>query len=396
MIDTVKSKGTQVEKVKDLLVIRDEIDQIDNQITALYQKRMQLTAEVAEYKICTGKKVFDKERESSKLEKLTGLVQDGFLKNGIRELFEHIMSISRKRQYQLLTAHGAALPHDFEEVESIKNMDAGNCRIVFQGAEGAYAHIAMNEYFGSGTDSFHVDSWREAMEAIQGGQADYAVLPIENSTAGVVAENYDLLVEYDNTIVGEQIIPIRHCLLGLPEAELSDITAVLSHPQALAQCDQYLQAHDAWDCVKESNTAVAAQKVKESGQLHQAAIASELTARLYGLKILEKNIQSSSENSTRFIIVTKKKIFLSNASKMSICLELRHQSGSLYHALSHIIYNDLNMNFIQSRPLKERSGSNWQYRFFIDFEGNMNESAVQNALRGLKEECENMRVLGNY
>lgn len=380
-------------KVKDLLALRDEIDQIDNEITALYQKRMQLTAEVAEYKISTGKKVFDKERECSKLENLTGLVQDHFLKNGIRELFEHIMSISRKRQYQLLTAHGAAAPHGFEEVDRI---DAKNCRIVFQGAEGAYAHIATNEYFGSDIDSFHVDSWREAMEAIQGGLADYAVLPIENSTAGVVAENYDLLVEYDNTIIGEQIIPIRHCLLGLPEAELSDITSVCSHPQALAQCHKYLQEHEAWDCIKESNTAVAARKVKESGHKNRAAIASELTARLYGLKILEKNIQSSSENSTRFIIVTKKKMFLSGASKMSICLEIRHQSGSLYHALSHIIYNDLNMNFIQSRPLKDRRGTNWQYRFFIDFEGNMNESAVQNALRGLNEECESMRVLGNY
>ncbi len=379
--------------MKDLLLLRDEIDKVDSEITALYQKRMQLSAEVAEYKISTGKKVFDKEREKSKLEKLTGLVPDHFLKNGVRELFEHIMSISRKRQYQLITEHGAKAPHDFEEVSKI---DAGNSRIVFQGVEGAYAHIAMNEYFGSDTDSFHVDSWREAMEAIKSEKADYAVLPIENSTAGVVAENYDLLVEYDNYIVGEQIIPVRHCLLGLPEAELSDITSVYSHPQALAQCEKYLQEHEGWDCAKESNTAVAARKVRESGQKNKAAIASELTARLYGLKILKKNIQASTENSTRFIIVTKKKMFLASASKMSICLEIKHQSGSLYHALSHIIYNDLNMNFIQSRPLKERQGTNWQYRFFIDFAGNMNESAVQNALFGLSEECESVRVLGNY
>ena len=262
--------------------------------------------------------------------------------------------------------------------------------------EGAYAHIAMNRYFGSETDSFHVDSWREAMEALKSGRADYAVLPIENSTAGVVAENYDLLVEYDHYIVGEQIIPIRHCLLGLADAELSDITSVYSHPQALAQCDRYLQQHEDWDCATESNTAVAACKVKKSGKKHKAAIASELTAQLYGLKVLEKNIQTNSENSTRFIIVTNKKIFLKGAAKMSICLEVKHQSGSLYHALSHIIYNDLNMNFIQSRPLKEREGSNWQYRFFIDFAGSLNDSAVSNALRGLAEECESMRVLGNY
>lgn len=379
--------------MKDLLLIRDEIDQVDNEITALYLKRMQLATEVAEYKIQNGKKVFDKERERSKLEKLSSLVTGSFLKNGIRELFEHIMSISRKRQYQLLTEHGIEVPNEFTEVTKIC---AQGSRIVFQGVEGAYAHIAMNEYFGSGTDSFHVESWREAMEAIKSGEADYAVLPIENSTAGVVAENYDLLIEYDNYIVGEQIIPIRHCLMGLPEAELSDITSVCSHPQALAQCDRYLQEHEGWDCVRESNTAVAACKVKSSGKKDKAAIASELTAKLYGLKILEKDIQTNSENSTRFIIVTNKKIFLKDAAKMSICLEVKHQSGSLYHALSHIIYNNLNMNFIQSRPLKEREGTNWQYRFFIDFEGNLNESAVSNALRGLAEECESMRVLGNY
>lgn len=175
------------------------------------------------------------------------------------------MSISRKRQYQLLTEHGMEEPNEFEQVDKI---DAQGSRIVFQGVEGAYAHIAMNKYFGGGMDgaaldSFHVDSWREAMEAIQRGEADYAVLPIENSTAGVVAENYDLLMEYDNYIVGEQIIPIRHCLLGQQDAELSDITSVYSHPQALAQCDRYLQQHEEWDCAREGNTAVAACKVKK-------------------------------------------------------------------------------------------------------------------------------------
>ncbi len=379
--------------MKDLLQIRDEIDQVDSEITALYLKRMQLTSEVAEYKIQTGKKVFDKERERAKLEKLSSLVSGSFLKHGIRELFEHIMSISRKRQYQLLNEHGVEVPNAFTQVEEIS---AQGSKIVFQGVEGAYAHIAMNEYFGAQTDSFHVDSWREAMEAIQSGEADYAVLPIENSTAGVVAENYDLLIEYDNYIVGEQIIPIRHCLMGLPDAQLSDITSVYSHPQALAQCDRYLQAHEEWDCATESNTAVAACKVKKSGKKNKAAIASALTAQMYGLKILEENIQTNSENSTRFIIVTNKKIFLKGAAKMSICLEVKHQSGSLYHALSHIIYNDLNMNFIQSRPLKEREGTNWQYRFFIDFAGSLNDSAVSNALRGLAEECESIRVLGNY
>lgn len=379
--------------MRDLLVLRDEIDQIDKEIVALYQKRMQLTGEVAEYKIRTGKNVFDKEREQAKIETLRSFVDDSFSKNGVQELFEHIMSISRKRQYQQLTEHGIAMPNDFEEVASI---DVKNSRIVFQGVEGAYAQIAMEQYFGSGIDSFHVATWREALDTLAYGKAEFAVLPIENSTAGVVAENYDLLAENDYSIIGEQIIPINHCLVGLSDAELSDITNVYSHPQALAQCGKYLQEHENFCCESESNTAVAARKVKQSGQKQKAAIASERTAQLYGLKVLDRNIQDNRENSTRFIIVTKRKIFLSHAQKISICLEIKHHSGSLYHALSHMIYNDLNMNFIQSRPLTGREGTNWQYRFFIDFEGNLKQSAVLNALRGLSEEFENVRILGNY
>ncbi len=378
--------------MKDLSIIREEIDQVDKEIAALYEKRMQLTSEVAAYKIQAGKKVYDPERELEKLETLSGLVPDGFLRKGIRELFAHIMMISRKRQYQLMQGNAGAA----DGFTPVPKIDAAHARVVFQGVEGAYAHIAVNEYFGSGVGSFHVESWREAMEAIKNGEADYAVLPIENSTAGVVAENYDLLVEYGHTIIGESILPVRHCLLGLPGARLSDIESVSSHPQALAQCSQYLQAHGQWKCSQENNTAVAAQHVKEAGDKSRAAIASALTAQLYGLQVLEKDIQTNSANSTRFIIVTKQKIFLAHASKVSICLTTKHQSGSLYHALSHIIYNDLNMNFIQSRPLQGQDGQNWRYRFFIDFEGNLKESAVRNALCGLTEECENVRVLGNY
>ena len=184
--------------MKDLKELRDQIDVIDRQIVDLYQERMEIAAGVAEYKINTGKKVFDKEREDSKLATLTALGKTEFNKHGIRELFEQIMSMSRKRQYQLLTAHGMYEKPDFTEVESL---DYRNARIVFQGTEGAYSQLALREYFGEQTDSYHVETWRDAMEAIKNGDADYAVLPIENSSAGIVSENYDLMVEYDNCIV---------------------------------------------------------------------------------------------------------------------------------------------------------------------------------------------------
>ena len=376
--------------MKDLLELRDEIDVIDKQIVDLYQQRMEIAAQVAEYKIETGKKVFDKAREDSKLDTLTALGDTAFNKHGIRELFEQIMAMSRKRQYQLLTEHGLYEKPDFTEVDAL---DYKKARIVFQGAEGAYTQLALKEYFGEDANSYNVETWRDAMEAIANGEADFAVLPIENSSAGIVSENYDLMVEYNHCIVGEQIIKIDHALLGLPEAELSDITDIYTHPQSIMQCSGYLDIHRDWERHTMKNNAFAAQKVKEDGMIHKAAIASKLNADIYGLKVLAEAIQDNKTNATRFIIVTGKHMFVKDAKKISICFEIPHESGSLYHMLSHFIYNGINMNHIESRPMQ---GKNWEYRFFVDFEGNLNDAAVQNALRGLSEETIRLKILGNY
>lgn len=376
--------------MKDLLELRDEIDVIDKQIVDLYQERMKIATQVAEYKIETGKKVFDKEREDSKLQKLTSYGDSEFNKHGIRELFEQIMAVSRKRQYQLLTEHGIYEKPDFKEVDAL---DYKKARIVFQGAEGAYTQLALKEYFGDDANSYHVETWRDAMEAIASGEADYAVLPIENSSAGIVSENYDLMVEYDHCIVGEQILKINHALLGLPEAEISDITDVYTHPQSIMQCSKYLDTHREWEKHSMKNNAFAAQKVKEDGKLHKAAIASSLNADIYGLKVLDEAIQDNKSNATRFIIVTGKHVFLKDAKKISVCFEIPHESGSLYHTLSHFIYNGINMNSIESRPVQ---GKAWEYRFFVDFDGNLNDAAVQNALSGLAQETIRLKILGNY
>lgn len=376
--------------MRDLKELREQIDRIDNQIVALYQERMEIAAEVAQYKIQTGKKVFDKEREQSKLDTLTALGTTPFGRHGIRELFEQIMSMSRKRQYQLMTEQGIYEKPDFTEV---KELDYKNARIVFQGVEGAYSQLALKEYFGEHTDSYHVAAWRDAMEALRNREADYAVLPIENSSAGIVPENYDLLSEYDCCIVGEQIIEIHHALLGLPGASLSDIKTVYSHPQALMQCAKYLEAHREWETHSLANTALSAQKIKEDGDVSSAAIASSLTAEIYGLDVLAEKIQDNAGNVTRFIIVSGKKMFAEHAGKISICFEIPHESGSLYHVLSNFIYNGINMNRIESRPVQ---GKTWEYRFFVDFEGNLNDAAVQNVLRGLAEETLSFKILGNY
>lgn len=374
----------------DLLTLRGQLDEIDEQIVKLYEERMAISSQVADYKIETGKKVFDKTREEEKLQKVKSLTHNDFNACGIQELFEQIMSASRKLQYNKLGEAGALGRLPFIGVDSL---DMGRARVVFQGAEGSYSQMAMMRYFGEEVNSFHVDTFRDAMCAIEEGSADFAVLPIENSTAGIVSEIYDLLVEFENYIVGEQIIEIEHCLMGLPGTALSQIKTVYSHPQSLMQSARYLNEHEDWRQVSLKNNAFAARKVGEEGDRTQAAIASEQAAKIYGLDILARGVNQSDTNSTRFIIVTNQKIFRKDAGKISICLEVPHESGSLYHMLSHFIYNNLNMTKIESRPIEDR---NWEYRFFIDFEGNFADGAVKNALRGLRDEARNLRILGNY
>lgn len=375
--------------MRDLKELRVDIDRIDREMVALFEERMGIAKEVAEYKIATGKKILDKDRENQKLEAVKALTHNDFNSHGVEELYKQIMGISRKLQYQLMEEKALGrLPFIM-----VNELEKKQVRVVYQGVEGAYAQQAMFAFFGENVNHFHVERWRDAMDAIAEGMADYAVLPIENSTAGIVNDNYDLLGEYDNYIVGEQIISIQHALLGTPDAELSDIRTVYSHPQGLMQCAKYLDEHRDWQQISVLNTAVAAKKVAEEKDKTQAAIASTLAGRQQGLKILDEGINRSMNNSTRFLIVTNQPIFCRDAKKVSICFEVTHESGCLYNVLSHFIFNNLNMCRIESRPIPDR---NWEYHFFVDFEGNLNDSAVKNALRGIREEALNLKILGNY
>lgn len=373
----------------DLLELRDKIDVIDKQMVELYEQRMDICKQVAEYKIETGKKVFDRVREEEKIRKVKSYTTDEFYSRAVEELFEQIMSVSRKLQYQLLAEHGSIGRLPFMGVDSLHEE---KIRVVFQGAEGAYSQAAMMQYFGNEIDSFHVDTFRDAMTAIEEGSADFAVLPIENSTAGIVSDIYDLLVEFENYIVGEQIIKIEHCLLGLPGTDIEEIKTVYSHPQSLMQSARFLNEYN-WKQISMQNNAFAAKKVVEDNDKTQAAVASAYAGEIYGLEVLKQGVNQSETNATRFIIVTNQKVFLKDAKKISICFEIPHESGSLYRLLSHFIYNNLNLCKIESRPIE---GRNWEYRFFVDIEGNLADSAVKNALRGLRDEARNMKILGNY
>lgn len=374
----------------DLQSIRDDIDDIDKKIVELFEERMKLCSDVAEYKIENGKKVLDRDREIDKINKVKGLAHNSFNRHGVGELFSQIMSISRKMQYQILSRHGIGEEPGFEQIDGI---DKENVTVVYQGVPGAYSNKAMQDYFGKDVNNINVKTFRDAMEYIRLGKADYAVLPIENSTAGIVNDTYDLLMEYNNYIVDQTEVKVEHSLLGLPDAQISDISVVYSHPQGLMQCSRYLEEHKDWKRIAQANTAGSAKKVIEDGDICQAAIASESAASIYGLKILDSNINDNDKNTTRFVIIGNKKVYRKDAGRIFVCFELPHESGSLFNILSNFIYNGLNMTKIESRPIADKS---WEYRFYVEFEGKLNDAAVNNALRGIAEEANFMKIVGNY
>lgn len=267
-----------------------------------------------------------------------------------------------------------------------------NWEIVYQGVEGAYSNIAAGEIFPN-SSLRQVDTFREAVLQVLEKKADFSVLPIENSSAGIVGETYGLLLEYPIYIIQEHFLPISHCLLGTKEARLSDIQEVYSHPQALMQCQEYLASHGEWKQISLLNTAVSARKIQMEDNPHYAAIASELAAKLYGLKILEREIHLNALNTTRFVVLSREAFFCKNAGKLSLIIALNHKKGALYQALEIFAENGLNLLKIESRPIPEKP---FAYRFYIDFEGNMGHKEVQRALGRLESETSFLKILGNY
>ena len=373
----------------DLLECRNKLDVIDKQIVKLFEERMDICGKVAETKIATGKAVYDAEREKQKLDAVSAMADSEFNQVAVRELFSQMMSISRKYQYSILAEHGRAMKLGFERLDQLP---MEGVRVVHQGVEGAYSHAAAIQYFGEKAEIYHVARFEDAMKEVQLGNADYAVMPIENSSAGAVIDMYDLLTRYDNYIVAETFLPVNHALRGVPGAKLTDVTTVFSHPQALMQCSAFLNDNGLKQ-ISVENTAVAAKRVVEEGDKSQAAIASEIAGKLYGLELLKPFIQNNQGNTTRFVILANRKVYQKDAGKISLCFELPHTSGSLYNMLGNFIFNHVNMMMIESRPIP---GKNWEYRFFVDIEGNLQDAGVKNALRGIGAEAQNFKILGNY
>ncbi len=264
-------------------------------------------------------------------------------------------------------------------------------KIAFQGEHGAYSEQAVFDYFGE-VESLPCESFDAVFEAVNNGRSDAALIPVENSLAGSIHQNYDLLLRNDLHIAGEYLLRVRHCLIALPGVKIDEIKKAISHPQALGQCADYLRKHGI-QAEQVYDTAGSVKLLKESGARDTAGIASRRAAELYGMQILEEGIEDNAENYTRFLAIQKEAVVPAGEAKTSIVFTLKNQPGSLFKAMSVFALRDIDLTKIESRPLQ---GKPWEYLFYIDFIGSTNEETSKRALDHLGEYALTLRVLGSY
>jgi chorismate mutase/prephenate dehydratase len=371
--------------------LRREIDGIDREIVELFRRRMDVTRRVGEYKQANGIPVLDQERERQVLQNKGELAGEE-LRPAVITLFQTVMALSRRQQRDLM-GQGQENPGvlRWREAQDGVRPPVSSPRVVYQGVPGAYSEQACINFFGGYVNAAGLEQFEDCFLALREGRADYAVLPIENSSTGAIRQIYDLLTQYECYMVGETTVRVEHCLMALPGASLGAITHVYSHEQGLFQCERYLNAHPDWKQMPQADTAGSAQMVASSGDLTKAAICSERAAELYGLEILAHGINHNSQNTTRFVVVSPRLELRPGADKISTLFVLPHEAGSLHEVLTVFAVHGLNMVKLESRPMP---GQSWQYMFFLEFTGQPDDPAVNDALHELAQTTGEFRVLG--
>jgi chorismate mutase/prephenate dehydratase len=374
---------------KKLDQIRLKIDSLDQAIVDALAGRQRLAQDVVEVKLEGGLPLKDEAREEQKLNDLGEYaVRVGASPNLVRRLFREVMD------FTLQFEQHRVLARDNPEGDSRQR----RLVVAYQGTDGAYSQLAAEQHFASTAAELECvgyETFAAMLQAVANDAADHAMLPVENTTAGSINEAYDLLAQMTLSVIGEEMLRVQHCLVGMQEAELGQIRRVYSHPQALAQSSVFLAGLPQCAVQSFTDTAMSVKRVREEGDSSHAAVASERAAALYGLKVLARNIENQKDNFTRFMVIARQPLQIDARipCKTSLIFSTKHEQGALVRCLNLLSQRGLNLTKLESRP---RLHSPFEYLFYVDFEGNLQSEPVQQALTEMAAHTNYLKVLGSY
>ncbi len=362
--------------------LRETIDHLDLELLTLLSKRSEICDQIGRHKIESGTVTRDLERETVLLaEKIDHGKQLGLSTQYVKHLFELIIEHSVKKQYQM----------------KMQSTQSENPRVAFLGDRGSYSHQALEKYFsltGQTPTPVAYKSFRDIVKSVQDDEMDIGVLPIENTTSGSILEVYDMLQGSGIHIIGEEILPINHCLVGQSES-VTSIKRVLGHPQAITQCNELIHQNPHWTIEYCASSADALEQVIKENDDSVVAIANDYAAAIYNLSVIKKNTANNRNNFTRFIFISKAAdpIPLEIPCKISIVFATHQDAGALATILNIFKSNDIVLTKLQSRPIPEKP---WEELFYADLEGHLESSHVQQGLRLAEPHCQFLKVLGHY
>ncbi|MDO4806168.1 MAG: prephenate dehydratase domain-containing protein [Coriobacteriales bacterium] len=377
--------------MKDLSDIRAHIDRIDSDISRLILERMEVSAEVAEYKRASGKPVYDRTRERQNIVAAANRVPPE-LANYATVIQSVLMDASREAQHK-------ALGHQSNEARVIQQalsesplLFPAQARVACQGVEGAYQQIAVDRLFRRSTLGFY-PTFEDVFKAVENDEAQFGVLPIENSTAGSVNQVYDLMMRHNFFIVRSCRLKIDHNLLVKPGMTKDDVRIIYSHQQAINQCANYISSLPNCRVHICENTAKAAEMVARSERMDVAALASRSCATLYDLRIADQCVQDNQNNYTRFVCIAKNLTIYAGADKSSLMVVVDHEPGALYNVLARFYALNINLTKLESRPIP---GKDFEFMFYFDIEYPAAAPEFLSLMNSLADVCEEFRYLGSY
>ncbi len=365
---------------------RTEIDKIDEEMTKLLEKRMNISKAISKYKMEHDMQIFHPEREKIVIEKNKGYLENKEYGDLVESYYDNLMYLSRLVQQKEIYSENNIYTKPYKN-------DRENLVVGYQGVPGSFGNEAMLKYFKNIKEAKAYEKFEDVFKAVENGEIEYGILPVENSSTGGIGTVEDLLKEYNLYIVGEECIRISQNLVGIKGATVDDIKEVYSHPQGFEQSTKFFDKHKDYNLIPYSNTAISAKLVSDLKDKSKAAIASERAAKLYDLKIIKKDVNDLKNNYTRFIVIGRDLECDETCDKVSILFSIEDTSGGLYTVIRDIKEFGLNMSKIESRPNRNNP---WNYIFFVDFDGNLFDENIKKAINTIARSSKYFKLLGCY